>query len=161
MTKFKWGNFDKHRLFVDRSYGPSIQTIRVAMMRLGEELLKKKDNKRAVDIVDKYFEAFPHMNFPFDGNTMIFINMYEQAGEHEKAIPQLRTLAKETAEQLQFLMFGLSPDELQSGFTQDFSNFQRVKNDLMRVANQAGDKELEAEFKEMFKNFELGGTENK
>ncbi|MFT4665882.1 MAG: hypothetical protein ACI8YQ_000933 [Polaribacter sp.] len=161
MEKFSWGNFDKERLFVDRSYGPSIQTIRVSMMRLGEELLKAGDTKRAVDIVDKYFEAFPHMNFSFDGNTMIFINMYEQANQHEKALPQIRTLAKETEEQLQFLMYGLTPDELQAGFTQEFSNFQRVKNDLLRVARESGDKALEEELKAQFSPFDLGSTENR
>ncbi len=161
MEKFRWGNFDKERLFVDRSYGPSIQTIRVAMMRLGEELIKAGDTKRAVDIVDKYFEAFPHMNFSFDGNTMIFINMYEQANQHEKALPHIRTLAKETEEQLQFLMYGLTPDELQAGFTQEFSNFQRVKNDLLRVSRESGDKALEEELKAQFSPFDLGSTENK
>ena len=161
MNKFKWGNFDKMKLFVDRSYGPSIQTIRVAMMRVGEELLRAGDKTGTVSLVDKYFEAFPHMNFPFDGNTMIFINMYLQADQKEKAIPHIRTLAKETEEQLQFLMFGLSPDEMQSGFTQDFSNFQRVKNDLLRTAEQIGDKELEAELKAQFAPFDLGDTENK
>jgi hypothetical protein len=161
MNKFKWGNFDKMKLFVDRSYGPSIQTIRVAMMRLGEELLRAGDKTRAVSLVDKYFEAFPHMNFPFDGNTMIFINMYLQADQKEKAKPHIRTLAKETEEQLQFLMFGLSPDEMQSGFTQDFSNFQRVKGDLLRTAEQMGDKELLEELKAQFAPFDLGDTENK
>ncbi len=159
MTKFGWGNFDTQRLFVDRSYGPSVQTIRVAMMRLGEDLLRKGDKARTIEVVDKYFEAFPHMNFPFDGNTMIFLNMYEEAGAHEKARPHLRTLAKETQEQLQFLMFSLSPEELQAGFTQDFSNFQRVKQDLLRIARESGDKELEEEFKAMFQPYELGGTE--
>lgn len=161
MNKFSWGNFDKMRLFVDRSYGPSIQTIRVAMMRLGEELLRAGDKKRAVDIVDKYFEAFPHMNFSYDGNTMIFINMYEQAGEHEKALPHIRTLAKETAEQLEFMMYGLTPDELQAGFTSEFSNFQRVKNDLERLARERGDKALEEELKAMFSPYDLGSTENR
>jgi hypothetical protein len=161
MNKFKWGNFDKMKLFVDRSYGPSIQTIRVSMMRLGEELLRAGDKTRTVSLVDKYFEAFPHMNFPFDGNTMIFINMYLQADQKEKAKPHIRTLAKETEEQLQFLMFGLSPDDMQSGFTQDFSNFQRVKGDLLRTAEQMGDKELLEELKAQFAPFSLGDTENK
>jgi Protein of unknown function (DUF2723) len=161
MNKFKWGNFDKMELFVDRSYGPSIQTIRVAMMRLGEELLRAGDKTRTVSLVDKYFESFPHMNFPYDGNTMIFINMYLQADQKEKAKPHIRTLAKETEEQLQFLMFGLTPDEMQSGFTQDFSNFQRVKNDLLRTAEQMGDKELEEELKAQFAPFDIGDTENK
>ena len=161
MEKFRWGNFDKMKLFVDRSYGPSVQTMRVAMMRLGEELLKAGDKQRAINIVDKYFEAFPHMNFPYDGNTMIFINMYEQADAHEKALPHIRILAQETADRLEFLMFGLSPEELEAGFAQDFGNYQRVKNDLLRIARETQDKALEDELKALFAPYELGGGDGK
>ncbi|MEL6865301.1 MAG: DUF2723 domain-containing protein, partial [Bacteroidota bacterium] len=39
--KFKWGNFDKRKLFVDRSYGPTIQTTRFGMLRAAQTLLRE------------------------------------------------------------------------------------------------------------------------
>lgn len=39
MDKWKWGNFDKERSFVDRSYMPSLQTMRVSIIRLARQLI--------------------------------------------------------------------------------------------------------------------------
>ncbi|MEO1626832.1 MAG: DUF2723 domain-containing protein, partial [Bacteroidota bacterium] len=72
-TKFRWGNFDKERLFVDNSYGPTIQTTRFGALRASRTLLDQGQKDKAVQLVDQYFAAFPHMNFPYDANTILFI----------------------------------------------------------------------------------------
>ena len=62
MNKWKWGNFDKQHLFVDRSYMAELQAMKLVMLRAAIEFDRSGDKKRAVEMVDKYFEAFPHMN---------------------------------------------------------------------------------------------------
>ena len=63
-TKFRWGNFDKKDLFVDRSFGPAIQSQKAAMLRAAQELLEEGKKDKAIAMADKFFEAFPSMNFP-------------------------------------------------------------------------------------------------
>ena len=159
--KFVWGNFDKQKLFVDRSYGPSIQTIRVAMMRAADQMIRAGQNDKAIEIVDKYFEAFPHMNFPYDGNTMIFIRIYERAGAWEKAKPHVEILANEAADQLRFLMDELTPEQLQAGFGQDFGNYQRVKDDILDLVKLKEENDLLEKYNAMFANYNLQRSEGR
>ncbi|MEM9916478.1 MAG: DUF2723 domain-containing protein [Bacteroidota bacterium] len=145
MTKFKWGNFDKMKLFVDNSYGPTIQTTRFGALRTARTMLDRGDKDRAVELVDKYFEAFPHMNFPYDANTILFINIYAQAGDMENVKKHMRILAKETADQLEFIESLGSYREL--GYDNAYSNFMRAREDMTRLSkdiikDEAFDKEL-------------------
>ncbi len=103
MNKWKWGNFDKEDVFIDRSYGPSIQSMQLSILRTVDELIKQGDTTRAIAMTDKYFEAFPNMNFTYNFNTMSMINNYVQLDELEKAKPHIRTLAKVTSDELEFL----------------------------------------------------------
>ena len=100
--KWVWGNFDKKKMFVNDSYGAAIQAHRFVLNRTADTLLREGKAQQAVDIVDKYFEGFPHFNFPYDASTVPFISIYERTGQKEKAIHHLRILAQETHEFLAF-----------------------------------------------------------
>ncbi len=154
MEKYRWGNFDKHELYVDRSYGPSVQSHRVAIMRTTLEMVKKGDNQKAIDLVEKYFEGFPHMNFPYDYNAYYMIRILIQAGAYEKAKKHMKILADETADHLNFY-YSLDPDDLESGFQQDFALAMRTQQDLISAAKQAKDTAFEKELTELFKPYAL------
>lgn len=158
MTKFKWGNFDKEELFVDRSYGPSIQSHRVAILRTAQDMVKKGDKKRAIDLVQKYFEAFPNMNFRYDYNAFYMISLLAEAGAVEEAKPHLRILAKETADYLNFY-FSLDTEDLKA-FGQDFAITDRTKDDIIDIAKKMKDDALTKEFEDMFKEFDLKKLQN-
>lgn len=154
MTKFKWGNFDTHPTFIDRSYGPSIQSIRVVMLRAARRLVDKGENDKAVALMEKYLASFPHYNFPYDWNTMQMLNVMVQAGGYEKAKPHLQTLAKETKQQLTFLT-GLGPElsGKDSSFEQDLQLFMNVKDLLTRSVESQKDEAFKKELDEMFAPF--------
>ncbi len=154
MNKFKWGNFDTHPTYVDRSYGPSIQSIRVIMLRAARRLTDKGEKDKAIAIVEKYLAGFPHFNFPYDWNTMQMLNVMVAAGGYEKAKPHLETLAKETKQQLTFLN-GLNP-ELTSedgSFGQDLQLFMNVKDLLVKAAESQKDEAFKKQLEEMFAPF--------
>ncbi|MCP3928497.1 MAG: DUF2723 domain-containing protein [Bacteroidetes bacterium] len=160
MNKFQWGNFDKYELFVDRSYAPSVQSHRVGIMRAARNLIAEGDNERAIALVDKYFEAFPHMNFPYDYNAFYLISVYLQADAYEKAKPHLEILANETADHLNFY-FSLDPDDLQAGFSQDYSLVNRTKDDVLRAVQATGDTVFIEELKTLFAPYELSADDLK
>ena len=133
MNKFRWGNFDKMDLYVDRSYGPTIQTTRFGVLRTATEMTNRGQMQKAVELIDQYFEAFPHMNFPYDANTILFINMYLKADAIDRAKKHMRILANYTADKLAFFN-SLSQETLEGGYSNEASNYLRAQTDLQRIA---------------------------
>jgi hypothetical protein len=154
MERFRWGNFDKKRLYVDRSYAPSVQSFHIVMLRTAEKMAASGDTTRAAELSLKYLEAFPHMNFPYDFKTMRFLDVLVQAGAYDKAKPHFETLAEETFQRLLFYE-SLDIDDLENGFQQDYSLAMRTKDQLMAAVGQAGDTEFLAKLEEQFKPFKV------
>ena len=151
MEKFKWGNFDKKELFVDRSYMPSIQSHRLMMLRTTNALLQEGKKDKAIAMIDKYFEAFPHGSFPYDYNSMYFLELYLKAGAYDKSKPHLQILEQETLEYLNFYFSLSESDRTGNGsFEQDLSITMSTMQGMMSLVEQAGDetylKELESKF---------------
>ncbi len=96
--KYKFGNFDTEDLFVDPSYTPSVQSMQFVMLRTMMALQDKNDKERAGELARLYFEAFPHMNFPFDYNTLSPIQVLLATGNNEEAKVHIETLAESIAE---------------------------------------------------------------
>ena len=96
--KFAFGNFDKEDLFVDPSYAPSVQMTQFVLIRAISELLADGDEARAGELAKLYFDAFPHVNFPFDANTIFPIRVLLETGQEEEAKEHLRTLARSLGE---------------------------------------------------------------
>ncbi len=150
---FKWGGFDQHDTYVDRSYGPSIQSMRALLMRTSQKMIDQKDNARAVDLVDRYFASFPHNNFPYDINTMFFLQVYAEADAYDKGKPHMETLANETEQQLRFLQ-SLELEDMMIGFSNEAASFLRLRIEIPRLAEQAGDKAFADEWRTRFAAFD-------
>jgi hypothetical protein len=138
MHKWRWGNFDKEQLVVDNSYAPSLQAMKMIIWRGTQELLREGDNERAIALTDKYFEAFPHMNFPYDARTLIHISFYLQAGAPEKAKEHLSILVPELADWLNFYE-SIGPDKIDAGFRNDYELTKNAVLEISRMADQIGD----------------------
>jgi len=68
--KFKWGNFDKKDCFINESYMPSVHSLQYGFVRLTDALVREGDKERAEATIDRFFEAFPDMNFPYEQSRM-------------------------------------------------------------------------------------------
>ncbi len=151
MNKFRWGNFDKMETFIDRSYGPSVQSIRLIMLRGARRLVDKGQKEKAIALLQKYFEAFPNYNFPYDWNSMQLINIMIQADGYEQAKPQLDILVKETLQNLAFFQ-SIDPRMVAENgdFGQDYELAMNTKELILRAVKAQDDetylKELEDAF---------------
>ena len=161
LNKFLWGGFDKHELFVDRSYGPAIQSQKAAFVRTAQEMLKYGRKEDAIAMADKFFEAFPHMNFKYEFQSMYMMDVYIEAGAYDKAKVQMELLATETE---QYLLFLYSLDDYnrtaQTGFGREFSIANTAKDYLIRLATQAGDTTYAEQLKTLFKPYETTPVRN-
>ncbi|MEL6922620.1 MAG: DUF2723 domain-containing protein, partial [Bacteroidota bacterium] len=159
MNRFRWGNFDKKDLFVDRSYGPSVQSHHAVILRTSEDLIRRGKQDKAVALMEKYFEVFPSMNFTYDYRTFQMLALMIQAGGYDKAKPHIKELALETADHLEFF-YSLDPEDLEAGFAQDFSLYNRAKDDMLRVLAQQGDTAFEDEIKALLEPYNVDRLKN-
>lgn len=160
---YSWGNFDKEDVYVDRSYGPSVQSHRVTLMRGARQLMAEGDTTRAVKLVDVYFEGFPHMNFPYDYNTMYLLNIYMAAGALDNAKPHLETMAVEAADWLNFyetLDPSLMDPDNDFGFSDDYLLMRRTAQDAMRAIDDYKDEAFKKKCQDLLSPFigNGGGT---
>ncbi len=150
MNKFRWGNFDKHDAFIDQSYMPSVASIRFAMLRLSNKLIAKGDKEKAKNIIDKHFEAFPHMNFPYDYNAMYMLRLYNDIGAEENAKPHLKILAKEAKERMDFYD-SLDNDTREKVFRSESENWLGIMAELQEmVVRNPGYADIKQEITDMF-----------
>ena len=151
MEKWRWGNFDQKRLFVDRSYMPSLQTMRVVFIRLARQLVLEGKKDKAIALVDKYFEVFPQYNFPYDQFAAFLADVYFRAGANEKASAKIREIAQTMAEQLRFYQ-SLSPD-FQKGYKQENDFALGTSQTLMRMAEDLKDEALKKDLEQMLGSY--------
>ncbi len=157
MNEFKWGNFDKYKLFVNDSYQPSVQSHQLAMRRAAEEFVRRGENEKAKELILKYFEVFPHMNFPYDYRTMFMLTTLEDANAYEEAKVHIDILAEETADYLAFYN-SIDPALLQSSFRRDYALAMNTMQDLKNMAKRNNDSEMTERLNQLFAPFEMAQT---
>jgi hypothetical protein len=147
MEKWRWGNFDKKRLFVDRSYMPSLQTMRVSMIRIARQLVIEGKKDKAIALADKYFEVFPEYNFQYDQFTTFMADIYLRSGEKAKAAETFKSIAKSLAQQLKY--YKSQTPAFQRGFQQDNQFSMATAQNLLRMANDLEDPAVQKELEDM------------
>lgn len=145
--KWRWGNFDKERLYVSDSYGASVQAQKMVVWRASEKMAEEGRNQEAIELTDAYFKGFPHMNFPYDARVLPHINVYVRAGAMDKAKEHMRILANECIEWIKFYD-SLDPSDLQAGFSLDQRLTNNAVSEILRISKMMKDdafaKEMEA-----------------
>lgn len=157
---FRFGNFDKMDLFVDRSYGPSVQTMQVGVMRASEAMIREGKNTQAVELLDQYFQKFPHMNFTFDRYTMFLVQNMIQAGGYDRAKPYIETLAEETAARMEYYLYHIDPETLKKGFTDDFGTYRSIMEELKRLVASKQDQAMIDKFNQLFSRYDISKMPN-
>ena len=138
INKFKWGNFDKYEMFVDRSYGAAIQAHRMVMLRTAMVLLNEGKTQKATDLANKYFEAFPNMNFTYTAQIVPFLNIYVNTNAIEPLKKHLEILARESADHMEFYL-SLSDADLEAGFQQNAGMTMQAIRDCQRLLQYIND----------------------
>ncbi|MBL7818695.1 MAG: DUF2723 domain-containing protein [Saprospiraceae bacterium] len=154
MNKFHWGNFDKEKTFISKNYQPSVQTTQFVILRTALEMIRKGDKDKATQLIDKMFEAFPNMNFPYNAQTMYYLDAYTQAGHYEKAKKHIAILADNLAANLKFYN-SVSQEDRMGTFAQDYQSDMQTKDQLIALVTRAGDNALKDELEKKFGAYKL------
>ncbi len=150
--RWNWGNFDKEDVFVNHSYGPSVQSMQLAMQRGASALLQEGKKEQAVQLVDQYFEAFPDMNFEYAIQSAYMMGLYVQADAYDKAKNHMRILARNTLDKLYFFQ-SLSDENLQASYGTAYQAALASAERLVNYAQLEGDTEYLEELRGMFGAF--------
>jgi hypothetical protein len=148
MEKWQWGNFDKQRLYVNNAYMPSLQTMRVSMIRIGRELVQKGQKDKAVALMDKYFEVFPEFNFPYDQFSAFAADIYIRSGANEKAAGKMREIAKTLTSQFKF--YNSLNANFKKAYQQEEQYAMGTAQSLITMAGDMKDSALQKELTDMF-----------
>ena len=154
MTKFKWGNFDKEKTFITNSYQPSVQTTQFTILRTVLDMVRSNDKVRAAQLLDKNFEAFPNMNFPYDGQTLYFLDAYVAADAFDKAKKHVNILADNLLANFKFYET-LPRETLEGTFGQDYARDMQTKEQLLALVDRAKDTALKAELEQKFAGYKM------
>ena len=152
MKDFKWGNFDKEKTFITNSYQPSVQTTQFTILRTVMDMVRNNDKVRAVQLLDKNFEAFPNFNFPYDAQTMYFLDAYVAADAFDKAKKHVNILADNLLENFKFYNT-LDRETLEGTFGQDYARDMQTKEQLFQLADRAKDTAFKAELEKKFADY--------
>jgi len=159
MNKWKWGNFDKFDTHIAGSYGAELQAMKITMMRTTNSYASQGKWDKANALAKKFFEAFPHFNFPYDEGVTPFINVLIAGNEKEEAEKHLRILAEETYQKLNFYE-SLDEEDFQAGFTREYGFAIRAVNEILQSAQRMGKPELVKEFKDLLGQYDIGRLQN-
>jgi Protein of unknown function (DUF2723) len=154
MTKFKWGNFDKEKTFITNSYQPSVQTTQFTILRTVLDMVRTNDKARAVQLLDKNFESFPNFNFPYDGQTLYFLDAYVAADAFDKAKKHVNILADNLLENFKFYT-SLDRETLEGTFGQDYARDMQTKEQLLQLVDRAKDAAFKAELEQKFAAYKM------
>lgn len=153
MERWKWGNFDKTKTHIDKAYMPSLQTMRVSMIRIARQLIIEGKKDKAEALVDKYFEVFPQFNFPYDQFTAFITDVYVRCGAKEKAAAKIRLIAKTMEERMAF--YKSQSPAYRKAYEQEEQFTLTTANNLARMASDMKD---EALLREIESTFDFGGV---
>ncbi|HMZ24162.1 MAG TPA: DUF2723 domain-containing protein, partial [Saprospiraceae bacterium] len=148
MKKFRWGNFDKKKLFVDRSYTPTVNALRMIQMRAAFDMISKGDKKRAADLAENTLKVFPNMNFPFDGAIIPALSMLTTADNIDRAKPYMKQLAENLREKMVYF-HSMTPVELSEGYQADKEETESAIADLMDMIGRSKDQGFEEEIRKI------------
>ncbi|BDS13421.1 DUF2723 domain-containing protein [Aureispira anguillae] len=140
-AKFKWGNFDKQDFFINESYMPSVHSLQYAFIRLTDALIRKGDKEEAEKTVDKFFESFPHMNFPYEQSRMSLqgIRFYlADLKAEEKAQKHMDILADALIDRMSFYATLASSSDREA-FGRDIQECTGMMQQLMQFASMSTD----------------------
>ena len=152
MNEWTWGNFDKVDTEVNTSYGPAIQSMQMIMLRTMNELIQRGDTERALQIGDRYFEAFPNMNFPFFFEAFTMLAPYFQTGNADRVKEVIIQLAENTADRLDF--YGsLDQQTLSNSYRFEDRRGQYIAQQLLIQMQNQDDAELRQRVESILANY--------
>jgi len=102
MDKFKWGNMNNPKVYIDENNSRMMMNIRNTFNRLAETLVAEGQNDKATRVLDRCVELIPHKVVPYNYFSMMMAETYFKAGQPEKGKEIINTIMTDYKEQMDY-----------------------------------------------------------
>ena len=141
-----------NRYFFHREFNSQQIKTHCTILRTVMDMIRNNDKVRAVQLLDKNFEAFPNFNFPYDAQTMYFLDAYVAADAFDKAKKHVNILADNLLANFKFYN-SIDRETLENTFGQDYARDMQTKEQLFQLADRAKDTAFKAELEKKFADY--------
>jgi len=164
INKFKWGNMNDPRVYLDENNMRMAMNVRNSFVRLADGLLDQGKRDSAISVLDRCNELVPNQKIEYNFFNLLMANSYYRAAGSnmnnmnrdslsvemntfpsatKKANEVVKIMAKSSEEKLKYY-FSLEP-KFRASIQEDLQREFAIMQELSRIAGQYGEKALSNE----------------
>jgi hypothetical protein len=151
MDKFKWGNMNDPKVYIDENNSRMMMNIRNTFNRLAETLVAEGQNDKAVQVLDRGVELIPHKIVPYNYFSMMMAETYFRAGKPEKGKEIISTIMTDYKEQLDYFFKMNKP--MRASVDEEIQRILYFMREMGNVCNRGNQAELGKEVTNSFTSY--------
>ncbi|MFV0593575.1 MAG: protein O-mannosyl-transferase family [Draconibacterium sp.] len=160
MNKFKWGNMNDPKVYIDENNARMMTNIRNSFNRLAGALIAENKNDSAIAVIDRCVELIPNNIISYEYFALELAENYIKAGAADKGFAMIETAYENANDELNYY-FSLSPEfYLTEGVNEEIQRGLFYVQKMERAVRAAGNTELSdkirASFEAYFKKYSNG-----
>lgn len=136
-NKFRYGNVDKHEMFVDENSARMMNLLKMTHLKLAEDLAAKERKEDALKVLDQVHEKFKYENAPyyspynsfFNYYNLRWIELYYRVDKGEEAAKVYTLFIEDLADCVRFY-------KLPNTFAKRFQGEQEAAKEYVRTLEQ-------------------------
>ncbi|MDD4193494.1 MAG: DUF2723 domain-containing protein, partial [Mangrovibacterium sp.] len=151
MNRFKWGNMNDPRVYIDENNQRMMMNIRNNFNRLAESLIAEGKKDSAVQVLDHNLELIPHSVVPYNYFSQEIASSYFAAGATEKGKNLMKEIFSTYKEELDYYLalhpkFTVSVDE-------EIQRILYFMREMSMIAMKYGETEMAKGMTDAFSNY--------
>lgn len=151
MNRFKWGNMNDPRVYIDENNQRMMMNIRNNFNRLAESLIAEGKKDSAIEVLDRNLELIPHSIVPFNYFSQEIADNYFAAGATEKGKNILMDIFSTYREQLDYYL-SLDAD-LMVSVDAEIQRILYFMREMSMISMKYGETEMAKEITETFNQY--------
>ena len=140
MNRFLFNGWNDPRVYLDENHLRMASNIRNNLARLASALVEEGELEKAVEVLDKTMEIFPHPRVPHNFFSLFLAEAYYRAGEMEKGDAIIRDFSGLNLEELSF--FSSLRPALRNRTMSEIQRGLAIYSELTRTLTHYGREEL-------------------
>jgi len=151
MDKFKWGNMNNPKVYIDENNSRMMMNIRNTFNRLAETLVAEGQNDKATQVLDRCVELIPHKVVPYNYFSMMMAETYFKAGKPENGKEIIRTIMTDYEEQLDYFFKLNKP--MRASVDDEIQRILYFMREMSNVCTRGNQAELSKEVTSSFTSY--------
>jgi hypothetical protein len=155
MNKFRWGNLNQDKVYVDETISRLGMNMRNNFLRLSESLLDEGKRDSAVQVLDKCIELVPNEKIHFDYLSILLAQSYYRAEEDQKGNQMIQIIFDRLVEELNYYssLNAVSTSKFPRSRNRNLALMQELHRITARYDQKELNQKIETEFDKILKSY--------